>query len=106
MRVRYSHPIACFAVVLLAASTLLTGAAHSKDVPKGAPQSAALLLGKRAGQERSDNFLSMKLVWCPAGKFTMGVEKQQGLGQVEVTFARGFWIGQYEVIQHASRCRW
>jgi serine/threonine protein kinase/formylglycine-generating enzyme required for sulfatase activity len=37
--------------------------------------------GSRAGEERDDNALKLKLCWCPAG--TM----------------RGFWMGKYEVTQ-------
>jgi formylglycine-generating enzyme required for sulfatase activity len=60
--------------------------------------------GAKAGQERSDNGLKMKLVWCPAGKFKMGsAANEYGHNeqetQVDVTLTRGFWIGKYEVTQ-------
>ena len=60
--------------------------------------------GDRAGEERHDNGLEMKLVWCPSGKFRMGSppsEEQRGdhEGPVEVNLRQGFWIGKYEVTQ-------
>jgi formylglycine-generating enzyme required for sulfatase activity len=62
------------------------------------------LMGTRAGEERDDNGLEMKLVWCPAGTFTMGSPKSElGRGededQVQVTLTAGFWLGKYEVTQ-------
>ncbi|MFN0051940.1 MAG: hypothetical protein ACKV0T_07095 [Planctomycetales bacterium] len=30
------------------------------------------MLGEQAGQEREDNGLKMKFVWCPPGGFEMG----------------------------------
>jgi formylglycine-generating enzyme required for sulfatase activity len=64
--------------------------------------------GTRAGQERDDNGLGMKLVWCPPGKFTMGSpQSEKGYGerhydyenQVSVTLTGGFWLGKYEITQ-------
>jgi formylglycine-generating enzyme required for sulfatase activity len=60
--------------------------------------------GQRAGEERKDNGLSMKLVWCPPGKFTMGSPKSEEKrgsdeDQVDVTLTKGFWLGKYEVTQ-------
>jgi hypothetical protein len=46
--------------------------------PGGQPQAGE---GSRAGEERDDNALKMKLCWCPAGT------------------APGFWMGKYEVTQ-------
>ena len=62
------------------------------------------LMGTRAGEERDDNGLEMKLVWCPAATFTMGSPKSElGRGededQVQVTLTAGFWLGKYEVTQ-------
>jgi formylglycine-generating enzyme required for sulfatase activity/TolB-like protein/tetratricopeptide (TPR) repeat protein len=64
--------------------------------------------GRRAGQERDDNAVQMKLVWCPPGSFTMGSpadEEGRGEGedQIDVTLTRGFWIGKYEVTQQQWR---
>jgi sulfatase modifying factor 1 len=61
--------------------------------------------GTRAGEERDDNGLEMKLVWCPPGEFTMGSpESEQGRGeyyedQVQVSLTSGFWLGKHEVTQ-------
>jgi sulfatase modifying factor 1 len=60
--------------------------------------------GTRAGEERDDNGLRLKLVWCPPGSFRMGSPRSE-LGrdtdeeQVEVTLTRGFWLGKYEVTE-------
>src|SRR5262249_33706978 len=60
--------------------------------------------GEKAGQERDDNAIGMKLVWCPPGKFTMGGFKGEGAppgwkASVEVSLSSGFWLGKYEVTQ-------
>lgn len=61
--------------------------------------------GAKAGEERSDNALGMKMVWCPPGKFLMGspATDAEAAGdekpQVEVELSRGFWLGKYEVTQ-------
>ncbi len=65
---------------------------------------AAVVTGKSAGDLRSDNTLGMKLVWCPAGRFTMGspaseTERSDDEEQVEVTLTKGFWLGQTGVTQ-------
>ncbi len=62
------------------------------------------LNGATAGQERDDNALKLKLVWCPPGDFKMGspkVEKQRKMDedQVSVTLTKGFWLGKFEVTQ-------
>lgn len=60
--------------------------------------------GTKAGEERNDNGLKLKLVWCPSGKFRMGSpadEKNRTPeeGPVDVTLTRGFWMGKYELTQ-------
>ncbi len=60
--------------------------------------------GTRAGEERDDNGLKMKFVWCPPGRFRMGSpvgesERGDNEGPVEVRLSRGFWLGQFEVTQ-------
>ena len=61
--------------------------------------------GRRAGQERDDNGLEMKLVWCPPGKFMMGNAgpDQTRSGDddraIAVSITKGFWLGKYEVTQ-------
>jgi formylglycine-generating enzyme required for sulfatase activity/serine/threonine protein kinase len=58
----------------------------------------------RAGEERDDNDLKLKLCWCPAGTFRMGspageVGHAHNEGPVDVTLSRGFWMGKTEVTQ-------
>ena len=60
--------------------------------------------GTEAGQVRNDNGVEMKLVWCPAGEFTMGSPKSEKRSdadedQVNVKLKKGFWLGKYEVTQ-------
>ena len=62
-------------------------------------------VGTKAGVERDDNSLKVKLVWCPPGEFTMGSPKTEKYrrsdaeDQVEVRLTKEFWIGKYEVRQ-------
>ena len=55
-----------------------------------------------------DSDISMDMVWCPAGTFTMGSPSGE-LGrwdnetQHSVTLSSGFWIGKYEVTQAQYR---
>lgn len=56
------------------------------------------------GEINQSNALKLQLVWCPAGKFTMGsptteVERDDEEAQVQVTISKGFWIGQKGVTQ-------
>jgi len=56
----------------------------------------------KAGDERE--VASVKLCWCPSGKFTMGSppgepERRPGEDQVEVALTKGFWMGKYEATQ-------
>ncbi|HEV7999103.1 MAG TPA: formylglycine-generating enzyme family protein [Planctomycetaceae bacterium] len=94
----------------------LTEASPANAEAKDAPPAA----GKQAGETRDDNLLSMKMVWCEPGKFTMGdlepevirqnLSRGQGRSQatkkfyqysrlLPVTLTKGFWIGQTEVTQ-------
>lgn len=62
------------------------------------------LEGTIAGQEREDNVLNLKLIWCPAGNFIMGsptteTSRQNDEGPVQVTLTKGFWLGKHEVTQ-------
>jgi formylglycine-generating enzyme required for sulfatase activity len=59
-------------------------------------------VGSRAGDERE--IASVKLCWCPPGKFLMGSppdepERRPDEAQVEVTLTEGFWMGKYGVTQ-------
>jgi formylglycine-generating enzyme required for sulfatase activity/predicted Ser/Thr protein kinase len=61
-------------------------------------------IGTHLGQERSDNAVQLKLLWCPPGKFMMGSppgEQDRGTDEapVEVELTRGFWLGKYEMTQ-------
>ena len=58
--------------------------------------------GVKAGDEREVS--SIKLCWCPPGKFMMGSpasepERLHGEDQVEVTLSKGFWTAKYETTQ-------
>ena len=58
----------------------------------------------RAGEERSENGLSMKFVYCPAGSFQMGSIPKIVFGYrsavpVSVTLRHEFWMGRFEVKQ-------
>jgi formylglycine-generating enzyme required for sulfatase activity len=60
--------------------------------------------GRRAGQQRSDNEMNMKFIWCPPGKFTMGSPKSEthrrdNEEQAEVTLTAGFWLAKTELRQ-------
>lgn len=61
--------------------------------------------GSQAGDERDDNELGMKFVWCPAGKFRMGSQQNEAGRDsgseepVEVELTQGFWLGKFEVTQ-------
>ena len=76
------------------------------DLPREVPtmRSVATTEGTKAGEERDDNGLKMKFVWCPPGQFTMGSPKsEEGRDSdedpVHVRLTKGFWIGKYEVTQ-------
>jgi formylglycine-generating enzyme required for sulfatase activity len=76
------------------------------DLPREVPtmRSVATIEGTKAGEERDDNGLKMKFVWCPPGQFTMGSPKSEegrdsDEDQVQVRLTKGFWIGKYEVTQ-------
>jgi formylglycine-generating enzyme required for sulfatase activity len=90
---------------LLATAYYLHATESIPDEPDKADKPAAdLVIGKEPGQVEDDNGLNMKLVWCPAGKFTMGSPKsetgrQNVEDQVEVTLTKGYWLGKYEVTQ-------
>jgi sulfatase modifying factor 1 len=70
----------------------------------GRVKSTVKTVGTKAGEERDDNGLKMKFVWCPPGQFTMGSpnsekDRSSDEDQVQVTLTKGFWIGKYEVTQ-------
>ena len=56
----------------------------------------------KAGEEREVE--SVRLCWCPAGRFIMGSpasepERRPGEDQIAVTLSRGFWTAKYETTQ-------
>jgi formylglycine-generating enzyme required for sulfatase activity len=98
----------CIVILLLAE----TGAVCAQARPQTDGQNTGQVsfatsdpfVGTSAGEERDDNGLKLKLVWCPSGTFTMGSPKSEKgredkEDQVQVTLTRGFWIGKYEVTQ-------
>ncbi len=69
-----------------------------------APTTVKIFVGVKAGEERSDNGLGIKLVWIPPGSFLMGSpaseKRREGIeAQVQVSLTKGFWMGKYEVTQ-------
>jgi len=78
--------------------------------PQGAATSfsGTTYSGTAAGEIRDDNGLRTKLVWIPPGSFVMGSpagekDRREDEKQVQVTFSRGFWLGQHEVTQSEWR---
>ncbi|HMJ13934.1 MAG TPA: formylglycine-generating enzyme family protein [Polyangiaceae bacterium] len=62
--------------------------------------------GSRAGEERE--IAGVRVVWCPAGTFTMGSpadepERRPGETQRQVTLTRGFWMAKFEATQRLWR---
>ncbi|HEX3150090.1 MAG TPA: formylglycine-generating enzyme family protein [Gemmataceae bacterium] len=58
--------------------------------------------GIKPGDERE--VVSIKLCWCPPGKFTMGSppgesDRRPDEEQVEVTLTKGFWMAKFETTQ-------
>jgi formylglycine-generating enzyme required for sulfatase activity len=66
------------------------------------PPESVAFAGTKVGDEWSANGLGMKFCWCPAGTFLMGdavTPSSSDGGQVEVRFAKGFWLAKYEATQ-------
>jgi formylglycine-generating enzyme required for sulfatase activity len=61
--------------------------------------------GTAPGQERDDNLLNLKLVWCPPGKSVMGRRDNAGPADsiepipTPAAPTQGFWLGKFEVTQ-------
>lgn len=82
--------------VILSQITLSGAAPEANSAPKAE--------GSRAGEERDDNGLKLKLIWCPPGRFTMGsAATEEGRdadeARVAVGLSDGFWLGKFEVTQ-------
>lgn len=112
-----------FLCILLVGTILLAAESDVDRAGEGAKKRDDSMLGKEAGQERSDNGIKMTLVWCPPGEITMedveGVlrptdqkyapgpndrvrrvmRRFRKITLVDVTLTRGFWLGKYEVTQ-------
>ena len=78
------------------------GPSDVRESPTVRPELSPPSVGTRAGEERDDNGLKMKLCWCPPGSFLMGSpptepERDKDERAVNVTLSRGFWIGKNEV---------
>ena len=86
-------------ICTLAAAGCLVAAQSESNALQAATPVAGSMHARHAGEERNDNHLKMKLVWCPPGKFMMGPQQSKP-GQVEVTLTQGFWLGKYEATQH------
>jgi formylglycine-generating enzyme required for sulfatase activity len=92
-------------VCLLAVASCLSATELRSDEPdNAAPPPVNPMIGKAAGQVRSDNALEMKLVWCPPGKFKirslkMVEGREVSEGPVEAELTTGFWLGRFEVTQ-------
>jgi formylglycine-generating enzyme required for sulfatase activity len=100
----------CLSLVwLLGPPTLQKVSNHNADdaapsLQKSGSATPNTFAGATVGQTRNDNGLKTTLVWIPPGNFTMGSpidEKDRGdnENQVQMTFTRGFWMGQHELTQ-------
>lgn len=66
------------------------------------------MIGAIAGEERSDNELALRLVWCPPGTFVFGSPPSESGRDAEefqasISLTRGFWLGKCEVSQKQWR---
>lgn len=108
-RVSMAALLACSLVgagfsVAVADSTAKEPAQGSVTSARRPSAATASFVGEQAGDERDDNELNMKLVWCPPGSFTMGSLPGETVyrtneHRIEATLSKGFWIGKYEVTQ-------
>jgi formylglycine-generating enzyme required for sulfatase activity len=94
-------PLLRIAAIIVTSAALGTVSAAARDQTQSPPTRISFI-GAKAGDERQ--VCSLKLCWCPAGRFTMGSprtepERRPGENQVEVTLTKGFWTGKYEVTQ-------
>lgn len=93
-----------FICLLTAACALPPIEGNPDELQRPATSAAKSILGKNSGQERDDNGLRMKFIWCPPGEFTRGLPKSEpGRHEVEdeseITLTKGFWLGRFEVTQ-------
>jgi formylglycine-generating enzyme len=89
--------------VLLAIGIFLYSDADPAAAEAGGRSSAPdAFVGARAGNAREIG--SVKLCWCPPGRFKMGSpldepERRPDEEQVEVILSRGFWMARFETTQ-------
>jgi sulfatase modifying factor 1 len=91
------------ALQIAAAVAVFCAPALADDGPPS-QRSIAEFVGTKAGQIRVDSRLKTKLVWIPAGSFTMGsraeeADRREDEKPVGVRITAGFWLGQCEVTQ-------
>jgi formylglycine-generating enzyme len=91
---------------VLQIAAVVAGFGASALADDGLPNQGAApdFAGTKAGQIRVDDRLHAKLVWIPAGTFTMGsradeADRREDEKQVDVRITAGFWLGQCEVTQ-------
>lgn len=82
-------------LAVLASISFAESLADESQPPATAP---TVRPGRIVGEGRADNSLAMKFVWCPPGKFKMGLGEGAKREQ-EVILTKGFWLGQFEVTQ-------
>ncbi len=76
----------------------------SRAQPRSEEEDKESEIAGRTVQERNDNGIGLKLVYVPAGSFTMGSpegeeDRDDDENQVQVRLSKGFWLGKYEVTQ-------
>lgn len=88
-----------FSVLLVCtcATIVASAAGMAADEPKSGDQDS--MHGKKVGQERSDNALKLKMIWCPPGTLVTGRADESS---VATTLTHGYWLGALEV----SRGQW
>lgn len=87
--------------VLIPAVTWCQEDRDARNITRGRQQ----IFSTAAGEVRMFNEqLDLKMVWCPAGRFTMGSppgekDRSGDEDQVQVTLTKGFWLARTEVTQ-------
>src|SRR5262245_2086652 len=74
---RIVKPPTLFVLILVVVAYLPATESKSADADKPASSAADSMRGKEPGQERNDNGLKLKLIWCPPGFVTMESVKER-----------------------------